>query len=118
MYKNNKGMITNLREIENVCGMLLKCLGGLRAENVGYSSCKILNLLEMLITLRHKTIEANKNIIINQILKREFTNVLEVTSGDPKGKTNYPIIMYDVIMFSLMNSLNQPSLKKKFINKY
>ena len=31
---------------------------------------------------------------------------------------NDAVAFYDIIIFSLMNSLNQPSLKKKFINKY
>ena len=67
-------MITNLREIETVCGTLLECvmksLKGKTADSITFSACKILNLLEMLITLRHKAIETNKNIIINQILKK------------------------------------------------
>ena len=63
-------MITNLKEIEHVSSILLKCLSSLRIESISYSSCKILNLLETLIILRHRTIEMNKNIIINQILKK------------------------------------------------
>jgi hypothetical protein len=37
----------------------------------------------MIITLRHKTIDPNKNMIINQILKKEFIGVLDVTNNIP-----------------------------------